>query len=81
MATVDTLEIQIQTSAESTNAALDRLAQRLTVVEKSLKNVGNTSNSSFNNMKKMASSFSAFSSTTNKSNIRIKGGLPWWSGG
>ena len=71
MATVDTLEIQIQTSAESTNAALDRLAQRLTVVEKSLKNVGNTSNSSFNNMKKMASSFSAFSSTTNKSNIRI----------
>lgn len=71
MATVDTLEIQIQTSAESTNAALDRLAQRLTVVEKNLKNVGNTSNSSFNNMKKMASSFSAFSSTTNKSNIRI----------
>ena len=71
MATVDTLEIQIQTSAESTNAALDRLAQRLSVVEKSLKNVGNTSNSSFNNMKKMESLFSAFSSTTNKSNTSI----------
>ncbi len=71
MATVDNLEIQIRTSADSTSAALDKLVQRLTVVEKSLVNVGNTSNSSFSNMKKMSTAFSSFSSMTNKSNLSV----------
>ena len=71
MATVDTLEIQIQTSAESTSAAIDKLVQRLGIVEKSLKSVGNASNSGFDNMKRMSSSFSTFNSMTNKSNVSI----------
>ena len=69
MATVDTLEIQIQTSAESTNAALDRLAQRLSVVEKNLRNVETVSNSNFSKINKMSAAFSDFSSLTNKSNL------------
>lgn len=71
MATVDTLEIQIQTSAESTSVAIDKLVQRLGIVEKSLKSVGNASNSGFDNMKRMSSSFSTFNSMTNKSNVSI----------
>lgn len=71
MATVDTFEIQIQTSAESTSVAIDKLVQRLGIVEKSIRNVGSTSNSSFSNMKKMASAFSSLNSMTDKSDFRI----------
>ena len=69
MAVVDNLEIQIKTSADNTSVAIDKLVQRLGVVENSLKKIGTTSNLSFNKMNKMSAAFSNFSSLTNKANL------------